>query len=567
MEPRDRHHHRPEAWPDILPTTGSVYGHVDMAQTTLQIRDIVTDAVLATGPYTAGMETKLEATGAYTWTTNINGPAAAITIASPTGAPLVTVPRSGYKSKVFAAPTQFRFAQDNAGGTGTLKLYPLDGTPPTEVLYFGTVIGWANDGNHFMTNDGTVVHVYSKAGVLVRDVAGPGATAGGWGTNLWFANDTLPGTKARVFTTAPNDAGTLITGGTFAASGRYVVFGETIMDFGVTPPKAVAIGPRPNPFVTTELSHIAFDPNGSGQGLMVDGAGVVQAFHLTSGQGEFYGCGGVTSITGAANGKVVFGTGSGHLVVLDVNAKTASITRRPTSFVALTPDGSKLVHGGPRATSAAAFDVSQLALPGLAVVQASGKANDVAFDATGTTLGLTTIAGAGGGTWTVKNADTNATLATGSWTNNDNANDAFSSGLNPLFALAPDATHFAIWTSGGSARIYANNVLSTVAAGNPLGWLSNQALVTSSGIYDVNGAKVGNATFPGATRRRFQRITDNSVYFPAYDVVIDQSTGNVVVPSSGGTPGATSGAVAGTMIVARPSNRSVLGMRALGVVP
>lgn len=127
--------------------------------------------------------------GSYVWAAS----SSALSVFSPTGTKLFSVPGDYSKAAVFAASGEVRIARGGKGANVLERLSVPGGASTTSAPISGTFHAWFADGGYFLTRGPGVVHVYTATGsakgvLLFAD----GNAVGGIGDLVWIYAPGLP---------------------------------------------------------------------------------------------------------------------------------------------------------------------------------------------------------------------------------------------------------------------------------------------------------------------------------------------------------------------------------------
>lgn len=549
-------------------TAGGRFLSYDKGYTRIEVRDIATNAVLGSFPTAVGRDFRLVNGADYLVAKDkLN-----IEAYSFTGQLLVARAGNYERARVFGTASELRVAAGGAGAN-VIETIPLNGAPSTiSAPFFGNFVAWTDDGTRFLSGNLPDLLVYSKESVLEQTIKGAGVTpdqpAGGFGKYVWVSSTGLIGVWELGTNGPPMKFGGNIRSRLVQSSGRHVLGGGEVIDLGVSPPARTSVATTSN-WYTDE-----FAADDAGNFLLAYSGGAVRTGSITKGEGPFLSCGGALSVSGATNGKAAILTTSGYVIVLDTVSKTAVTHYSPGHFADLSDDSSTLMVNDP------IHALTTFVLPGFTKRGSSTppRAGDARLSPTGAQVGeLDFLAGG----WRVRDSSFASPVASGT------SGAVGVLAYREALVFSPDETHFAVLMSTAStrtvasSRIYKAGTFNANALGAPLVWLSNDRLLTSDGIYDAAGMKVGAAYLPPNARETVvaRRVTASSVLFPRENVIIDQTTGRTVW-SGGPTAGASvsghvvaypresSGAIAGKMVVWSSSEGSGgIRMKAYGVVP
>jgi len=285
----------------------------------------------------------LASDGSYAWIAT----ASRLHARSRSGATLVEVSGDYSHAAVFAAPDQLRVIGGPAGSHALEVISTIDGRATT-VPFTGTFVSWFDDGRRFLTVIGTVVYVFSSAGV--RQTFGTLASVErltGQGDFVW----TLGAGTLRVYAVAALSTPLQtfdVPAGIEAVSAGPVI---GLVPYGVEHLDLLSLGAtitrRQLPVPAAYLSAFAGDAAGhwivgGGQGAVFDGDAIAGA----PGTAQSLSLGRPWALAGSPGSTAVIGTGSRRTAVLtlgesdtavrvlDVPAFHATITADETMLVA-----------------------------------------------------------------------------------------------------------------------------------------------------------------------------------------------------------------------------------------
>lgn len=531
--------------------------------TTMTVRDVLTGGTLGTFEDTS-KTAQLARDGTYVYARTLgsaNGDV--LTVWNVAGTQQLS--RTGnYRGDLFADAAAVRIARDNV-----VLAVPSNGAPETSnVTYSGKFESWFTDGARFITRANPDLLVYGAGGgvvALLSNAAGTSQTrTSGFGNTVWTFN----GIDSVLLWDTATSTSTIEIRKFFqqkaVAHGRLLVAFDEVVDLGVTPPKRTLLK-RPS----TNLYYTTVAADAAGSFALVDTGGSLEVGDVATGGKTFLGCGLAFSVAGAKNGRTAIATASGHLVMLDTVAKTATTRALPSRVVALSDDASRVAVSryAPEVYDAPAFTKKSGDLGEFAI----GLALTPNGSAVATADGRSGFPG-----WELTSLATGNKIASGSWDF-----QKLTSGFE-AFAFSPDGTLIAVLhfsaRVGGEARVYTTaGAFVGIVPGYPLAWMTNDRLLTSTGIYDPVGTLIQSATYPGWSQNPARRVTASTAYFPVDNVMVDQSTGTTVW--TGGVPDFTHAAagvgedrlaraaVAGSFVVWAARDESGLKVKSVGAVP
>lgn len=127
--------------------------------------------------------------GSYVWAAS----STALSVFSPTGVKLFSVPGDYSRAAVFAASTEVRIARGGKGANVVERLTVPGGASTTSAPINGTFHAWFADGGYFLTSGSGVANVYTAAGSAKGVFLFPdGNAVGGIGDLVWIYAPGLP---------------------------------------------------------------------------------------------------------------------------------------------------------------------------------------------------------------------------------------------------------------------------------------------------------------------------------------------------------------------------------------
>jgi hypothetical protein len=544
---------------------------IDQAPAGLNVRSAATGQVMATIPYPPKVSWyRLATDGSYI----AAGSPTALMAWSTSGQMIVSHAGDYSKATPFAAPGQIQVALGPAGQSVIETVAVPSGAATVSPFFQGVFNSWFVDGQHFFTNQGTTVWVYSNTVVqqnLTTVAANTQLT--GQGKYFWFPN----GTNVSVYAVGSN-AGPVLT----------------------TP---LAGAPVPSGTTIGLLNAFA---NGPGQVTIIDLSGATPVV-----SGPFSDpCNGGNYAAQSATQWVV-GNGSGVICAETSTANPRTLTlgsargiAAGTSYISVATASGQLFY----------FNASDESLAGVInfsgsfSASADGTVLAAAPNSTGTTNIISLPSGKTINTFPMSYLALIQTGTSIAFANDSTATTCPSeimvvpvTGGAPLYCMpdipqygtavfSPDGTLGALSTEPtqnlGSTNVYRNGTLTTAVPGVASGWLDNKRLLATqyttnpdfvgpvsvgSNIYDAAGNKLGTTTaafgiFSAsgvAPEPSFQVVSaaPDSLYGIYENVIVSLTSGtttwasgNIMRSTGGAYP---TGGITGTQVIF-PSDNLVL---------
>ncbi|HTN82674.1 MAG TPA: hypothetical protein VL242_03290 [Sorangium sp.] len=381
------------------------------------------------------------------------------------------------------------------GADSSVQIIPIDGSPPHLGPGFaGTLHGWSQDGERFLTTAGSTVRVYSKTGVQESIVNLPEFyELGAIGDYLWTHSTYLPGHPLQIYRIGGgnvpvaqyehNPNATIVPTeraiGVFERSSP----GLTVVDLGGS---EVTATEHETAIHGSSVIHIDGGLRwaiGSWQGL-IEQKGTVADPDATG----MLGCG-ASNLGGSASGQVAIATAVGTILLYDTADPDAGPTTSiplHSARVQLSADGRVLAA---RATGSTPYDQRALrifSLPdGAEVASLASEVTLLGFSlsSSGTTLGRT-YHGSGiprGNERIVSDVSGETVIYQ-------------DTGPQPIPVISPDGHHFLVTDEPieggcGFTQFYADGVLVNAVPGCAVGWLDDTRALVQTYYYNVSTSR------------------------------------------------------------------------------
>ncbi len=222
----------------------------------------------------------------------------------------------------YVAPDEVRFGVGAQQQPSVVNIIPVNGAPPTQTPpYEGVFESWFEDGERFITRDGSTLRIYSKAGVKEDEQGSLSSSDKFHGTGNYYWD------KGYYLTIREVGGGGVPLVQTLYPSGSTIVRSKRAL--GVIPPQAASFdifdlaGPAPvkiqNPTGSwkNKAGYIDKDLHwavGNDTGVIYE-KGTPQDPQASG----FFGCGSPVDIAAAPTGDVAIATSVGKVLVYDIN--------------------------------------------------------------------------------------------------------------------------------------------------------------------------------------------------------------------------------------------------------
>jgi hypothetical protein len=487
--------------------------------------------------------------GSYLWVAS----ASSLNAWSTSGKMLVNLPGFYLSSSIFAAPTELRVGQSpQANGDNAFELVSMSTGLPTKTQVLNDRFeSWFNDGSRFMTasrGNVTTVTIYSAAGVKQSAQVLPFTAQGivGQGGYFWSTDSNFPNAALQVFAAGGGTMPVWIdqlssqAPTTPMAAGNFVAFKDSASGpLNILDLSGPAVAESAVPF---SGSADFFDADPTGNWAVSSGSLVFDSADATGAGGpEPLDCGQVSSIAGAASGRVALSTEAGQILYIDIQETPRTLVGAlgfAADKLAISSDGTVLAAAMLGAGPLRVFDLPSGSNP-MTWTYAGGPNGPFLFDFSlslgGTTIGQITEI-------TDDSARTHPftrTLAEGpTWS--ASLTDAlvlpFSAGGGlPSIALSPSGAFAALCdfqssppVGSATTNIFNGGRLVGSAHGYPVQWLDDERLLVQTfadpdsgfGISSYLGSSVcdpqGNVTALAALPEvsELRAVGANQVYSP-----------------------------------------------------
>jgi hypothetical protein len=484
-----------------------------------------------------------------------------LTAWSPSGQVILSHAGDYSTAHAFAAAGEVRVA----GGPAANKVETIslaDGGSSLGLAYAGQFNVWFNDGERFLTNTGSTVWTYSKAGVQLDLTSVPNANGlAGQGDWFWIANGS-PTIGFQIFKVGASSSPAFMT----AITGPAVASGTTIGLLSQTATTVVDISGTAVTTATYPMGLSAYAAISSGAWLGTQlGSGLLFDGTRPTGMPKYFGYGRVLSIAG---GSTFFAISTARGQVLYFDSATGTLQGTvdfPAFNLATSADGATL--GMTKMPTGADFPAGQiLSLPGTGLLQSW---------AAGAGPGTVTVSASGklfGGVlqppdqYTPINVRV-SDVATGA---------SVFSGTIPAgmidggVLISPDDAAMALLSDrpgpNAGTRIFKNNALFGAVPGVASAWLDTNRLLTNTYtlthtavplfagafVYDSSGAQLVASSIPEVPQ--VQVLGPDTLYSSSLNSILSVSAGSRTWSSGNRTEldgrfSHGAGAVAGSKVV------------------
>jgi hypothetical protein len=503
--------------------------------------------------------------GVYWWTLSADGSylcrggAEDLKCWSRQGVALFTRTGDYRNAKAFASAGTLRIARGAAGNSVIEKISTPSGASSVTQTFASGFHSWFRDGQRFLGTAGNTVTVYSNEAVQQDIAALPTienlAAQGNW---IWTATQA----DLKIYPVGASAT----PSATYPLNGAVVTAGDNTLGIKSGTATTLSIvdlaGPTPVKVDHTvpSIGGTAFSwytSTSATDWAVAGGWGI--AFGERNSIAQQYGLGAVASIS-ATPANIVVQTRAGKLFLFD--AQTRALVREldlQAAKVVLSDDGTRMAAGpsGTLSGPALSGDVSIriFAVPTFTLIAqwpygtgGPDAATDFWFSGSGLVIGKIVGPPPGIRDQIVTRVDNTPVLTQPS--------------TGQPLVLSPDGVRIAIASGGPDASagtdIYVNGVLTTAAAGWPLGWLDDTRLLLNRyhggqrpgfddvAIIDSTGAVLDTSPIPELLF--MQRVSPTRIYSPEMNTLIDLDTGDTVW-SSFSEARRLLGAVAGNYVV------------------
>ncbi|XXT23625.1 hypothetical protein WME94_18980 [Sorangium sp. So ce429] len=414
-----------------------------------------------------------------------------ITVLSRTGDEVlsITLERGGH---IHVAPDAV-YVATQYGAESSVQVIPIDGSPPHITPGFaGTLHGWSQDGERFLTTTGNTVRVYSKTGVQESIVNLPEFyELGAIGDYLWTRRTDSPHTPLQIY----RIGGGNVPVAQYAAD-HSATFVPTERALGViqrASPKLTIIDLGGSEVTATEHeAAVIHDPSvmhldgrlrwaiGGWQGL-IEQKGTVADPDATG----TLGCG-ASNLGGSPSGQVAIATARGTILLYD----TANLDAGPTTSIPLRSARVQLSADGrvlaARATESHPYDDDAA----LRIFSLPDGADVASFPSEVTLLGFSLSSS---GTTLGRTYYRSPTTGSDERIVSDVSGETViyrDTGPQPTPVISPNGHHFLLTDEAtaagcGFTQFYADGVLVNAVPGCAIGWLDDTRALVQSYYYNV----------------------------------------------------------------------------------